>query len=157
MKNMTLSTTILFLAIIAIPVRSQTPKARTRHDAKVLAAVRAVLDTQRDAWNRGDIAAFMDGYSRSTDTVFVSGDTVTKGWQTVLERYQRTYNSPEKMGTLTFSDLEVTPIGEDAAVVLGRWQLQRPNDQPHGRFTLIFRSTKQGWKIVHDHTSAASS
>ncbi len=157
MKNMTLSTTILFLAIIAIPIRSQTPKERTRHDTKLLAGVRAVLNAQRDAWNRGDIAGYMDGYSRTANTVFVSGDTVTRGWQTVLERYQRSYNSPEKMGTLTFSDLEVTPLGEDAAVALGRWQLQRANDQPHGRFTLIFRRTKQGWKIVHDHTSAASS
>jgi ketosteroid isomerase-like protein len=114
-----------------------------------------VLDAQRDAWNRGDVAGYMDGYARSRNTVFVSGDNVTRGWQTVLERYQKKYDSREKMGTLTFSDLEITPLGNDAAIVLGRWHLQRANDEPHGRFTLIFRHTKQGWKIVHDHTSSA--
>ena len=97
----------------------------------------------------------MDGYARSEQTVFVSGENVTRGWQTVLERYQKNYGSREKMGTLTFSDLEITPIGNDAAVVLGRWHLQRAKDQPHGRFTLILRRTKPGWRIVHDHTSAA--
>ncbi len=118
-------------------------------------AVTAVLEAQRDAWNRGDIPGYMDGYARSTKTVFVSGDTVTHGWQTVLERYQKNYNSKEAMGTLTFSELEITPLGRDGAVVLGSWRLQRAQDQPHGKFTLIFRRTRQGWKIIHDHTSAA--
>jgi ketosteroid isomerase-like protein len=97
----------------------------------------------------------MDGYERSKETVFVSGDNVTRGWQTVLDRYKKNYDSREKMGTLTFSDLEITPVGKDAAIVLGRWHLQRAQDEPHGRFTLILRRTSQGWKIIHDHTSSA--
>jgi len=137
-------------------VAQDKPAARAnKADAKIIAAVTAVLDVQRDAWNRGDIEGYMDGYDRSPDTVFVSGDNVTRGWQTVLERYKKSYDTRAKMGTLTFSDLEVTPIGKDAAVALGKWHLQRANDEPHGRFTLIFRKTSQGWKIVHDHTSSA--
>lgn len=127
-----------------------------KRDAKTVAAVRSVIDAQRDAWNRGDVEGYMDGYARSEGTVFVSGDNVTRGWQTVLDRYKKNYNSREKMGTLTFSDLEITPVGNDAAIVLGRWHLQRAKDEPHGRFTLVFRKIKQGWKIVHDHTSSAS-
>jgi len=129
--------------------------AQSIHNAKIEAAVRAVLEAQRDAWNRGDIEGYMDGYARSSDTVFVSGDNVMRGWQSVLDRYKKSYNSRDKMGVLTFSDLEITIIGKDAAVVLGRWHLQRANDEPHGRFTLILRQTKQGWKIIHDHTSSA--
>src|SRR5256885_587698 len=67
-------------------------------DAKIIAAVRAILDAQVTAWNRGDVEAYMDGYARSPDTIFISGDNVTRGWQTVLERYQKNYNSREKMG-----------------------------------------------------------
>jgi beta-aspartyl-peptidase (threonine type) len=129
---------------------------QSKSDAKIVAAVRAVLDAQAAAWNRGDIEGFMDGYARSGETVFVSGDTVTRGWQTVLNRYKRGYNTREKMGQLDFTDLEITPLGKDAAVALGRWQLTRAEDKPHGRFTLIFRRTPQGWRIVHDHTSSAS-
>lgn len=118
-------------------------------------AIRAVLDAQVAAWNRGDIEAFMDGYERSEKTVFVGGDNVTRGWQTVLDRYKRNYATREKMGTLNFSDLEITPLGNDGALVLMRWHLQRAKDEPHGRSTLIMRRTKQGWRIVHDHSSAA--
>ena len=124
-------------------------------NAKAVAAIRAVIDAQRDAWNRGDIESYMDGYDRSPETVFISGDRVTRGWQTVLDRYKKSYDSREKMGTLTFSDLEITMLSKDTAVVLGRWQLRRAKDEPHGRFTLLFRKTKAGWRIIHDHTSSA--
>ena len=117
------------------------------------AAVRAVLDTQVQAWNRGDIEGFMSGYAKSDETVFVSGDNVTRGWQTVLDRYKKNYDTREKMGTLQFSELEVKALSDDSAVALGRWQLTREKDTPHGRFTLIFRRTPDGWRIIHDHTS----
>jgi beta-aspartyl-peptidase (threonine type) len=124
-----------------------------KRDAKTVEAIRAVLDAQVAAWNRGDIEGFMDGYWRSSETEFVSGDTLTKGWQTVLDRYKKGYDTREKMGTLKFSDLEIKVISKDAAVALGRWQLTRASDTPHGRFTLIFRRKAEGWRIVHDHTS----
>ena len=118
--------------------------------------IRSVLQAQEAAWNRGDLEAFMNGYECSEKTVFVGGDEVTRGWQTVLDRYKAKYSDREKMGTLAFSDLEITPLGPDAAVALGRWELKRAKDHPHGRFTLIFRRAPDGWHIVHDHSSAAS-
>jgi uncharacterized protein (TIGR02246 family) len=148
-----LISTLILLGIISVIAPSAS--AQNRQDAKSIAAIRAVLEAQATAWNRGDIQGYMDGYDRSHDTVFVSGDRVTRGWQTVLERYQKTYDTREKMGVLTFSDLEITMLNKDAAIVLGRWHLKRSNDEPHGRFTLLFRKTKTGWRIVHDHTSSA--
>jgi len=119
------------------------------------AEIQSVFTAQQDAWNRGDIDAFMSGYARSASTVFVSGDEVTRGWDTVRERYRRKYSDRTKMGKLTFSEIEVTPLSADSAVVLGRWKLQRANDQPHGRFTLVFKRLPEGWRIILDHTSAA--
>jgi uncharacterized protein (TIGR02246 family) len=150
----------IFFAVICFSTfargQSSTPaNAGSTPDAKLSAAIRAVIDAQRDAWNRGNIDGYMDGYARSAGTVFISGDNVTHGWQTVRDHYKKGYDSREKMGVLTFSDLEITPLGKDAAVVAGRWHLQRAKDEPHGRFTLVFRKTKEGWKIVHDHTSSA--
>lgn len=118
------------------------------------AAIQAVLDAQRDAWNRGDVDAYMEGYARSDDTEFVGGDTVTRGWQTVRDRYRKKYDTPKKMGALTFSDVHIQMISRDAALVTGRWELARESDQPHGRFTLLFRRIADGWRIVHDHTSS---
>jgi len=128
--------------------------AQTSADQKSVDAIKAVIDAQRDAWNRGDIEGYMLGYDKSDNTVFVSGDNVTRGWNTVLERYKKSYDSREKMGQLEFSDLEITMLGKDSAVVLGRWLLKRSKDEPHGRFTLIFKKTKSGWRIIHDHTSS---
>jgi uncharacterized protein (TIGR02246 family) len=119
------------------------------------AEIQSVLTAQQDAWNRGDIDAFMNGYARSASTVFVSQDEVSRGWETVRDRYRVKYSDRTKMGTLSFSEIEVTMLSPDAAVVLGRWKLKRENDEPHGRFTLIFKRLPEGWRIVHDHTSAA--
>ena len=151
-----LSAALLIVAIIPLSLTAQNSARPNKQLDRIVAAVRAVLEAQREAWNRGDVEGYMDGYERSENTVFVSGDNVSRGWQTVLDRYKKNYDSRDKMGTLTFSDLEITPMGNDTAVVLGRWHLQRANDEPHGRFTLILRRTKQGWRIVHDHTSSAS-
>ena len=118
------------------------------------AEIQSVLTTQQDAWNRGDIDAFMNGYARSASTVFVSEDEVGRGWETVRDRYRVKYSDRAKMGTLSFSEIEVTMLSSDAAVVLGRWKLKRKKDEPHGRFTLIFKRLPEGWLIVHDHTSA---
>jgi uncharacterized protein (TIGR02246 family) len=121
------------------------------------AEIRAVLQAQQEAWNRGDVDGFMKGYAHSDSTVFVADDQVTRGWQTVRNRYKLKYPSRAKMGKLRFSDLEIQPLSNDAAVVLGRWTLQRgTNDNPHGLFTLILRRTGDGWRIVQDHTSTAA-
>ncbi len=146
--------TLVSISSLVAREQMDSPQKQTERDMKTSAAVRAGLDAQAAAWNRGDIEAFMEGYAKSDETVFVSGDNVTRGWQTVLDRYKKSYGSREKMGTLAFTDLEIKPLGSDAAVALGRWQLTRTGDAPHGRFTLIFRRTaRQGWRIVHDHTS----
>lgn len=142
----------LFVLNVFLVPTSVYAQSTSRQD-KIRSSIRMVLEAQRDAWNRGDIEGYMDGYDRSNDTVFVSGDNVTRGWQTVLDRYKKSYSSREKMGMLTFSDLEITPLTKELAVVIGSWRLKRANDEPHGKFTLIFRKTKNGWRIIHDHTS----
>ena len=114
------------------------------------------MEAQQAAWNRGDIDAFMDGYDRSDATTFVSGDELTRGWQTVLERYKSRYKSREEMGTLTFSDLDLQVLNPSSVLANGRWKLIRANDAPHGRFTLLFRQTTNGWRIVHDTTTSAT-
>jgi beta-aspartyl-peptidase (threonine type) len=119
-------------------------------------AIRAVLDAQVAAWNLGDIDGFMEGYARSSQTAFVSGDEVTHGWQTVRDRYAKKYDGRDKMGRLTFSDLTITQLCDDAAVVLGSWSLERKGDHPQGKFTLLFRKLPEGWRIALDHTSAAA-
>ena len=141
-------TSCMLLAIRAFAVPEQTANAITE--------IRSVLQAQQDAWNQGDIDGFMNGYARAASTVFISEDTLRRGWQTVRDRYRKKYSSRAKMGRLTFSDLEIRLLSSDSAVASGRWKLNRASDQPHGRFTLILKRLPEGWRIVHDHTSAAA-
>ena len=142
-------------AITSCVLMTLTVSAAPKQDASAVGQIQSVLRAQQDSWNRGDIDGFMNGYARSKSTLFISEDTVRRGWKTVRERYRKKYSDRTKMGTLTFSDLEITLLSPDAVVVLGRWGLKRAKDSPHGRFTLIFRRLPEGWRIVHDHTSVA--
>jgi ketosteroid isomerase-like protein len=135
---------------------SAAPARKQENGTSAVSQIRFVLRMQQDAWNQGDIDRFMKGYARSKNTVFVSEDTVRRGWETVRNRYREKYSDRAKMGVLKFSDLEITLLSPDSAVALGRWKLKRAQDQPHGRFTLIFQRFPEGWRIVHDHTSAAA-
>ncbi|HVF66722.1 MAG TPA: nuclear transport factor 2 family protein [Pyrinomonadaceae bacterium] len=129
---------------------------RSQKEDRNAAAVRAVLEEQAAAWNRGDVAGYMEGYAKEDATTFVSGDTITRGWQTVHDRYKSRYDTREKMGTLAFTELELKPLSEFYFTATGRWQLTLSDGTtPHGRFTLILRRTNAGWRIVHDHTSSA--
>jgi ketosteroid isomerase-like protein len=141
-----LVTTFVLLSAMSSLAQSESQKAKISDD------IRAVMDKQAADWNRGDIPAFMEGYWKSDQLTFVS-TRVTKGWQQTLDNYKRSYPDKSAMGTLTFSDLEITVLSKDAALVLGSWSLKREKDSPGGKFTLIFRKLKEGWRIFHDHTS----
>ena len=119
------------------------------------AEIRAVIEQQARDWNDGSIERFMRGYAKRVDIRFASGGDLNRGWQPVFDRYVKKYGDRAAMGKLAFSGLEVTVLSADAAVVLGRWRLQREKDEPTGLFTLVFRKFPEGWRIVHDHTSAA--
>ncbi len=135
----------LFLILAAICLHAATPEQQ----------VREVLDRQQSDWNRGDVEAFMRGYEDSSSTTFV-GKTVTRGFAGVLANYRKNYPNQEKMGRLSFSDIEVQMLGSRHASVLGKFRLDRPSQaggNADGIFTLLFRKTRQGWKIILDHTS----
>jgi ketosteroid isomerase-like protein len=120
-------------------------------------AIEHVLTTQQKAWNRHDLEGFMAGYWHSPDLTFFSGGKEQDGWEATMERYLATYSSPgHEMGKLDFSDLRIEVLSQDSGFVRGTWKLTMSDGKtPHGLFTLIFRKFPDGWKIVHDHTSAA--
>ena len=126
-------------------------------DTAARSAIGRVLQTQQDAWNRQDLESFMAGYWNSPDLTFFSGASIASGWQGALERYRKTYQGAGKeMGKLEFSELRIESLGKDSAFVRGAWHLTMSDGKtPHGLFTLIFRRFPDGWKIIHDHTSAA--
>jgi ketosteroid isomerase-like protein len=117
------------------------------------AEVDSVLRAQEDAWNRGDVDSFMEHYWNSDALTFSSEGKTTRGWTATLNRYRERYPTPEKMGQVKFSNLEITPLGDSAALVLGQWNLERETEPLSGNFSLVLRKFDDRWLIVHDHTS----
>lgn len=124
------------------------------NESAIKQQVISVIKKSEQDWNEGSIESFMESYLRSDSLRFASGGSINYGWQPVLERYKQRYQNKAAMGHLTFSELHITVISADAALVFGRYTLERENDEPTGLFTLLFRKTADGWLIVHDHTSS---
>lgn len=143
---------IALLSLFLLPASAQ---QNTNGQAE--AEIRAVLDAQTEAWNKGNLEDFMKGYWRSPKLTFYSAGNKRAGYDAVLERYRKTYQSEGKeMGKVAFSNVEIELLGKKAAVVRGRWDLTMSEGKKlGGLYTLIFRHfKKQGWKIIHDHTSS---
>lgn len=146
---------LLLLLMITATCLGQGPGGDKKPGVKE--RVKAVLDEQAAAWNAGDLERFVKTYWDSDRLTFYSGGSIQKGRRQVLERYRKNYQAEGKeMGKLTFVNLEVTPLGDGWAMARGGYKLVMKKETAQGLFTLVLRDVpKEGWKIVHDHTSAA--
>lgn len=146
---------------VASPSPSQSPRAQVlspaeKREKNPNIGIPIVMRMQERAWNKGDLKAFMSGYFHSKNTIFTSGGVIVTGWDTVYDRYQKRYGTdPKTMGTLRFENVEIYPLGADFAMSVGQWFLEGADRHGtmDGVFTLIWKHTKDGWKIIHDHTS----
>ena len=152
-----------FAAVLILTLCALTPAIRSADESAGrqaapearMSAIRAVLNAQQQAWNRGDIPAFLTGYWHSPDLTFSGSNGISRGWDAVMARYKKNYPDRSAMGTLDFSNLEFRSLGPDAALVLGHWHLKREKDELGGVFTLVLQRFPEGWRIIHDHTSAS--
>jgi ketosteroid isomerase-like protein len=118
-------------------------------------ALQALIERQQAAWNRGDLASYMEGYARTPALVFTSGGKIRRGFDETMTAYQKRYGGNRAgMGLLAFQVLEVQPVGADGAVMLGRWRLTDTPNAGGGVFSVVAERRPEGWRIVHDHTSS---
>ncbi|MFQ5752676.1 MAG: YybH family protein [bacterium] len=146
---------ILYCFVMVAMVTVACGKSEKLNETAIKSAIETVMKQQVEGWNEGSPEKFMAGYEKSETLRYVSGGHVAFGWQTLLERYKQGYPDKAAMGKLSFTETDITVLAANAALVFGKWALQRKQDQPWGYFTLLFRKTEAGWRIVHDHTSSA--
>ena len=115
--------------------------------------IRKLLDSQIDAWNRGNIDEFMIGYWNNDSLMFIGKNGVTYGYGNTLKNYKKSYSDTAQMGKLKFDLLQVKKISVDAYFVVGKWFLKRSVGDIGGHYTLLFRKIKGKWVIVADHSS----
>ena len=146
MRNLTLQLTI-FLLILPMLGWSQAASPKVR--SEILGTMKA----QEEAWNRGDLKGFMNGYWESDSLRFIGKSGITRGWAQTLANYERGYPDRAAMGKLTFTILIVEKLGPKSTGVTGKWHLQREKDAPEGYFSLIWKKIGGRWVIVADHSS----
>ena len=150
-----LSTAFLAIALVCLSAEAQQPQLTTVPQVEL--DIVKVLLAQEAAWNRGDIEGFSQAYKNSPDTLFVT-NMVNRGFEGMVDAYRRDYPNKAAMGTLSFSELEVHPLDEHFAVVIGRYHLERSKTKKDGGnadgiFSLVLEKTDKGWKIIVDHTT----
>jgi ketosteroid isomerase-like protein len=142
----------VLIAPALVPAQEPNPlHTATRQELNII----KVLLAQENAWNDGDLAGFAKGYKDSPDTLFITHQ-VFRGFAGLLDEYKHDYPTKAAMGTLAYSDLEVHPLDENFAIVIGKYRLERSKKDggnAEGFFSLIFENTDNGWKIVLDHTT----
>ena len=138
---------VFFLIVSTTTISSQNIKEKD--SLQIL----TVLETQRQAWNNFDIDEFMQGYLKSDKLVFSGSNGPIYGWNFVKDRYLKTYSSNELMGYLDFEINDLFLISKKVALLLGKFNIKRDNENLSGYFTLVFKKIKGNWYIVSDHTS----
>lgn len=116
-------------------------------------AIRNILATQTDAWNRGDIDSFMKGYWENDSLMFIGKSGVTYGWVNTLNNYKKGYPDTAAMGQLMFTLIQVKKLSKQYYHVTGKWFLKRSIGDVGGHYTLLFRKINGHWVIVSDHSS----
>lgn len=118
-------------------------------------AIRAELDAQVAAWNRGDLKGYMQGYWHSEELTFFAGSKESAGWEAAYQRYRAGYSGKNKgMGKLKFFRIRIEVLSPEAAFVRGGWQLtMKDGSKRSGLFTVVLKKFVDGWKIIHDHSS----
>jgi L-asparaginase / beta-aspartyl-peptidase len=146
---------LIIIGLILMPGLIRAQLSADAH-AKDRAAIVQLLTSQQDEWNKGNVDAFMTAYWNSPDLTFSGASGTQRGYDAVYARYKKAYPDRATMGHLDFSELEFHFTGNDGALVLGHWHLTRGKDKGDigGVFSLVWQRFPEGWRIIHDHTSA---
>lgn len=115
-------------------------------------AIVDILMRQSSDWNKGDLRAFMKGYWENDSLMFIGSEGVVYGYQNTLERYQKNYDTTEKMGILTFEVITLREVSENVYLMVGKFHLERTIGNAEGIFSLVWKKIKNQWVIVADHT-----
>jgi hypothetical protein len=95
----------------------------------------------------------MVGYWNNDSLVFIGKSGPTYGYKNTLANYKKSYPDTSYMGKLHFDIVSIKPLGKNYFFVIGKWFLQRTVGDVNGIYTLVFKKTKTGWKIISDHSS----
>ncbi|SHE99578.1 YybH family protein [Flavisolibacter ginsengisoli] len=138
---------LLFTAILF--VSASISQAQSKDEQQI----RNLLQTQVEAWNRGDLEAFMQTYWKSDSLMFIGKNGIKWGWNETLANYKKGYPDTAAMGKLSFNIIQVKRLSVMYCYVVGKWMLTRSIGDISGHYDLLLRKIKGRWVIISDHSS----
>ena len=124
-------------------------------DADAGDAVQRMLTESAGAWNRGELAGFMDDYLQSPSTTYIGATGLLVGYDAIHDRFSSHFEPGVRRDSLRFEDVRVRRLAAIEAIATARWVLFGGDSiTGSGPFTLVLRHTSVGWKIIHDHSSS---
>ena len=138
---------ILCFLLAAIATHAQTPSL-----SGASKEITDAMNNSANEWNKGHLNAFMGLYDPSATMMMPKGPV---GMDGIKELYEKSYfkdGMPKQ--NLRYTDMQVRMLGADYALLTGGFTLYG-NNLPgrSGRYSLVMKHTKAGWKILHDHSS----
>ena len=112
--------------------------------------VTKVVLAQENAWNKGDLEAYLSFYKQSDEVEAILNGPI-HGFPAIRKAFQTSFPSRSAMGLLEQSNVEVRELGPNFALALGHYKLNRARKdggEAEGNFTEIFEKTEQGWRLV---------
>lgn len=116
-------------------------------------AINKMLQTQVEAWNKGNIEKFMVGYWESDSLLFIGKNGPKYGYNTTLSNYKKSYPDTISMGKLKSDIISMQKISPKCFFVVGKWHLTRSIGNIEGHYTLLIRKINGKWVVVADHSS----
>jgi uncharacterized protein (TIGR02246 family) len=145
---------LMFTFVAACKPQADCAPAAVTDAAAEKQAILDVIARMEAAWNRGDFRGYMQGFA-NPDVVFVSGGKFQRDWQGTLDHYIRDYGSSDATrGKLHFFDIKIEMLAPDAAQLISRYQLERPEKAQNGINTRLMRKRDGQWVIALNHVSA---
>lgn len=140
--------TVTLTLLITVSLLAKDKLSKTDVDA-----IKTLMQMQEDAWNRGNLQAFMTAYHNSPDLVFIGAKGPVYGWQQTLDAYKKRYPTRALMGETHFNLLEMYRIDANTAFLIGKFYLERESGDLKGTFSLVLQKFNGKWLIISDHTS----
>jgi ketosteroid isomerase-like protein len=136
------------------PAVSQNPDPLFTATRQQLDVVKVVL-AQQNAWNKGDLDAYLSHYKDAPDTQAVLANLV-RGIDNIRGAYKQNFPNKDSMGAIEDTDIEVKALGDNYALATGKYHLNRPKKSGgpiEGTFMELFEKTPAGWQIIFSQSS----
>jgi hypothetical protein len=121
--------------------------------SKDVKAIIALMRTEEEVWNKGDIEGYVNLYAPHDSTRMIYGSGATYGKDSILAFYKK-YWPKERMGHLTLTHDSIEKISRKFYYVSGFFSVLSPAGKTvKGRFSGLVKKIKGKWYLYTDHSA----